>query len=150
MSLTDSERSTVLESVELGMPLDRVAPLVNTTVRHLRAEMKADRKFGAAVKAAESRCMKHCLEVLKTSKQWQANTFVLESRWPGQFRRNRKLPDPVAQTPLPLNDERLGRLNLADFVLLEYLWNKMNGRPTIVDVPDPPRRENGQGPPISG
>ena len=150
MPLNNDDRKTIIDSVELGMPLDRVAPLVGTTVRHVRAEMKADRKFGASVKAAESRCMKHCLEALKASKQWQANTFVLESRWPGQFRRNRKLPDPVAQTPLPLNDERLGRLNMADFVMLEYLWDKMNGRPTVLDVPEPPRRQNGQGPPISG
>lgn len=150
MTLTVDEREKIVNGVELGMPLEKVAPLVGKTVRQVRAEMKSDAHFGAKVKAAESRCMERCLEALKGSKQWQANTFLLESRWPGQFRRNRKLPEAVAQTPLPLNDERLGRLNLADFVMLEYLWDKMNGRPTIVDVPELPRRHNGQSPPFSG
>ena len=149
MSITPEDRKTVIESVEVGMPLCKVAPLVKTTARRLRAEMKADPRFGAEVNAAESRCMKRCLDALEKCTQWQANTFLLESRWPGQFRRNRKIPDPVPQTPLPLNDERLGRLNMADFIMLEYLWDKMNGRPTIVDVPNPPRRNNGQGPEIS-
>ena len=150
MSLSDDDRTRIITSVELGMPLDKVAALVKKSVRQLRTEMKSNRAFGDEVKAAESRCMEGCLQALKGCKHWQANTFLLESRWPGQFRRNRKLPEPVAQTPLPLNDERLGRLNLADFVLLEYLWNKMNGRPADLEIPRLSGRRNGRTSPFAG
>lgn len=149
MSMTPENRKTIVESVELGMPLDKVAPLVESTVRQVRAEMRADPKFGAQVKAAESRCMERCLKALEKCAQWQANTFLLESRWPGQFRRNRKLPEPVAQTPLPLNDERLGRLDAKDFSLLTYLWDKMNGRPAVLEIPDIPNLRNRRTPPLA-
>ena len=149
MPISAEDRAKIIAATDRGMPLQFAARLVKSTASEVRAEMKRDRNFATAVYEAEAKCMDECLAALKGAKQWQANTFVLESRWPGQFRRNRKLPEPVAQAPLPLNDERLGRLNMADFVMLEYLWDKMNGRPTVLDVPEPPRRQNGQGPEIS-
>jgi hypothetical protein len=150
MPLSEEDRAKIIAATDRGMPLQFAARLVKSTASAVRAEMQRNRGFATAVYEAEAKCMDECLAALKGAKQWQANTFILESRWPGQFRRNRKLPEPVAQTPLPLNDERLGRLDANDFSLLTYLWDKMNGRPTVLEIPDIPSLRNRRTPPFVG
>lgn len=144
MQLSETHRQSVINSVGLGMPLRHVARLVKTTAGQIRAEMRADADFAAEVHAAEAGCMQRCLEALKDARQWQANTFLLESRWPGQFRRNRTPPEPRLGRVIHLTDERLANLDMVDLLLLDHLWAKMNGLPSPLDVPPSTGGSNGQ------
>lgn len=144
MQLSETHRQSIIKSVGLGMPLRHVARLVKTTAGQIRAEMRADPDFAAEVHAAEAGCMERCLEALKNARQWQANTFLLESRWPGQFRRNRKPQESRPGLPTPLSDDRLANLDMVDLMLLDHLWAKMNGQPSPLDLPPPTGGSNGQ------
>jgi hypothetical protein len=145
MQINASTQQTIIEALELGMPIANVSDLVEIELPTIQQEMIAEPRFKAAVNKAIAKCMHERLQALKSCKNWQALAFILTSLWPARFGRNSKGVPKLAKllnSPHILDFSRLDQYEQAWF---DYLMAKLNGdnpkRPT-----DPGTRSEGAEP----
>jgi len=123
--LSPEKRNELIKAAGLGMPWRLIAALIMVSLEELEGIRRDDPDLAKSVREAEAKCMKKMLEKLSDAEQWQASTFVLQSRWPGQFGRNRKPRIRKKVEPSPTK-EMFGRLKPHEFEMWSYLTNKMN------------------------
>ena len=124
--LSDDQQKEIASAFGLGMPWPLIAALIEMTMDELASLKRREPDLAKVVRKAEAECMKGLLEKLNKAQQWQASTFLLQSRWPGKFGRNRKPRVRKKTEPSPTK-EMFGRLKPDEFEMWTYLTNKMNG-----------------------
>lgn len=97
--LTPERHKAIVEAVAKGMPRKFTAALAGISESSLyrwlatgraATEDCAESQLWESIKAAESRCMEHCLEIIGEAgiNQWQAAAWLLERRHPKHFGRD--------------------------------------------------------------
>ena len=124
VELTPEQREQVENAAGLGMPWRLIAALITMTLDDLNALRRKEPDLAKAVRKAEAACMESLLKRLQEAKQWQALTFVLQSRWPANFGRNRK---PRKKKPVepPPSRKMLERLTPEQLTLYNSLLDIM-------------------------
>lgn len=118
-------REMILEAAKIGMPWKIIAQFVGMTLSELSDLRHADRELTRAIFQARAECMHELLAQLATVKQWQAITFILESRWPEHFGRNRKRKKKSLLVPEP-SEVMLNALSPEEFIAFRNMLDKMH------------------------
>jgi hypothetical protein len=127
MLIDSDKRKQIIDALRLGMPLGKVADLVELPLAVIQQELRDDPAFNARVNHATAECMHSRLEKLAGLNNWQALAFILQSLWPERFGRRqgtRKRRKPEAAQANP----DFSQLSSDERDHLEYLLAKVHGR----------------------
>src|SRR5665213_2918161 len=124
----------IVNAAKIGMPWKVIARLVNMSLSELNDLRHQERELARAVLHAQATCMNDLLTKLNDVKQWQALTFILESRWPEHFGRNRTRkrthppgdPDPT--------EEMLNALTPDEYQNFRAMVDKMHAAKKLSDT----------------
>ena len=127
MLIESSKRETIIQALEIGMPLNVVADYVELELSVLQDEMRRDRDFRTKVRKAIADCMHARLKALENLKNWQALAFILESLWPRRFgRKRRQMPKVIVKRPVSAKID-FSVITPEEKRQLDYILAKLHG-----------------------